>query len=108
MSGICIEERSGWPLEPLSATPPTPGEGGGGWVLKNELIRPLPWGNFPPARAQKRAEGDPLSGVTPKSVTGIATRSPVCTRAVLNGKKKLFRNRVFSKMTACSSYVQPW
>ena len=30
-------------------------------------------------------------------------------RAVLNGKeKKLFRNMVFSKTTACSSYVQPW
>ena len=29
------------------------------------------------------------------------------TRAVLNGKKKLFRNMVFSKTTACSSYVQP-
>ena len=30
-------------------------------------------------------------------------------RAVLNGtKKKLFRYMVFSKMTACSSYVQPW
>ena len=26
----------------------------------------------------------------------------------LTGKKKLFRNMVFSKMTACSSYVQPW
>ena len=24
------------------------------------------------------------------------------------GKKKLFRNMVFSKTTACSSYVQPW
>ena len=29
-------------------------------------------------------------------------------RAVLNGKKELFRNMVFSKTTACSSYVQPW
>ena len=26
----------------------------------------------------------------------------------LTGKKKLFRNMVFSKTTACSSYVQPW
>ena len=33
--------------------------------------------------------------------------SPV-HRAVLNRKKKLFRNMVFSKTTACSSYVQPW
>ena len=32
-----------------------------------------------------------------------------CPRAVLNRKKKnLFRNMVFSKTTACSSYVQPW
>ena len=29
-------------------------------------------------------------------------------RAVLNGKEKLFRYMVFSKTTACSSYVQPW
>ena len=29
-------------------------------------------------------------------------------RVVLDGKKKLFRNMVFSKTTACSSYVQPW
>ena len=29
-------------------------------------------------------------------------------RAVLNGEKKLFQSMVFSKTTACSSYVQPW
>ena len=26
----------------------------------------------------------------------------------LTGKKNLFRNMVFSKTTACSSFVQPW
>ena len=29
-------------------------------------------------------------------------------RAVLNGGKNMFRNMVFSRTTACSSYVQPW
>ena len=33
---------------------------------------------------------------------------PLHTRVVLNGKKKLLWNMVFSKTTACSSYVQPW
>ena len=45
----------------------------------------------------------------PKSAEhGVAVFWTSPCRAVLNGKKKLFRYMVFSKTTVCSSYVQPW
>ena len=52
-----------------------------------------------------RCQCAPLPGPLPAA--GSPQSARVAGRS-LTGKKKLFRNMVSSKNTACSSYVQPW
>ena len=82
---------------------------GGGWRL---AVGGGPWGLSLRADLNKKRGGGGLVerwqlGRLPPTQRAVSHERET-GRAVLNGKKKLFRYMVFSKTTACSSYVQPW
>ena len=81
------------------------------------------WGIPPPTpkkgsidgAPQNPTETDPRASEVTRTQKSAKTENGIFVgisasrgRAVLNRKKKLFRYMVFSKTTACSSYVQPW